>query len=97
METAADLMLEMLPELVHIREGGYERFIPQMLDEFFAAGDRSRYGLMNAVTATAREQRDPEDRWRLEELGGEIGAGTLPAPPSRTPGRCISQPQSLLV
>jgi hypothetical protein len=95
METAADRMLDMLPELDHIRESGYDRFIPQMLDEFFAAGDRSQYGLMNAVTATARDVRDPEDRWRLEELGGAIGAGILPVRPSKAPGRCLSQPRTV--
>jgi hypothetical protein len=32
----------------------------------------SRFDLMNAVTATARNLTDPEARWRLEELGGAI-------------------------
>ena len=31
-----------------------------------------RFGLMNAVTSLARDTRDPEKRWRLEELGGVI-------------------------
>jgi hypothetical protein len=30
------------------------------------------FGFMNAVTAVARDTRDPETRWRLEELGGAV-------------------------
>jgi hypothetical protein len=36
------------------------------------AGDSSAYGLMNAITAVARDERDPETKWRMEELGGGI-------------------------
>jgi len=42
--------------------------------------DRSMFGLMNAVTAVARETRDPETRWRLEELGGAVPVMRLPRP-----------------
>ena len=35
-------------------------------------GDRSLYGLMNAVTATAREVRSPNDNWTLELVGGQL-------------------------
>jgi hypothetical protein len=96
-DTAADQMLNMLPHLRHFQQAGMERFVPQIIREFFVAGDRSRYGLMNAVTATARDERDPEDRWRLEELGGDIGAGILPRHPSNAPGRQLSQPRPLPV
>lgn len=40
--------------------------------------DRSVFGLMNAVTSTARDEADPKIRWRLEELGGAIPAMVLP-------------------
>ncbi len=40
--------------------------------ELARSGDRSAFGLMNAVTATARTTADPELRWQLEELGGAI-------------------------
>jgi hypothetical protein len=33
---------------------------------------------MNAITTTARETRDPETKWRLEELGGAVAAGIEP-------------------
>jgi hypothetical protein len=40
--------------------------------EFEAAQDRTGYGVMNAVTAAARKTTDPDMRWNIEELGGEI-------------------------
>lgn len=36
---------------------------------------RTRFGLMNAVTAVAREAENPELKWRLEEIGGSIAVG----------------------
>jgi hypothetical protein len=97
-DAAADQMLNMLPHLHQFQQAGMERFIPQIIRSFFFANeDHSRYGLMNAVTATARDERDPEDRWRLEELGGDIGAGILPKRPSNAPGRQLSQPRPVPV
>lgn len=49
-------------------------WLPQIFQRFATDGDRSAFGLMNAVTAVAREVRDPETRWRLEELGGSVPA-----------------------
>jgi hypothetical protein len=48
------------------------------MERFFQEADRSRFALMNAVTSVARDTRDPEVRWRLEELGGGILAGRTP-------------------
>ena len=55
----------------------------EIMDQFFREADRTRFGLTNAVTAVARETRDPEVRWRLEELGGAIAAGQVPPSPKR--------------
>jgi hypothetical protein len=62
--------------------------------------DRTVFGLMNAVTSVARDSKDPEERWRLEELGGMIPL--LPHPfeklarehtrPPRTARRIIPDP-----
>ena len=46
----------------------------EIMGRFFGAGDRSRFGLMNAVTSLARDTADPELRWDLEELGGGVPA-----------------------
>jgi hypothetical protein len=59
------------------------RTIPHGLQEeivqtFFQAGDHSVFGLMNAVTSVARDQDDPQVRWRLEELGGGVPALNFP-------------------
>jgi hypothetical protein len=56
------------------------RLIPEVMNRFRAEGDRSAFGLMNAVTSVARDTADPETRWRLEALGGAIAAGRLPVP-----------------
>jgi hypothetical protein len=44
-------------------------------------GDRSPFGLANAVTAVARDTRDPDLRWNLEEFGGAVVA-TVPRHPA---------------
>lgn len=69
---------------------------PQVLDlifkRFHADRDPSRFSLMNAVTSVARDTRDPELRWRLEELGGGIGAGIV-APKQPLGGRQLHRPR----
>jgi hypothetical protein len=56
-----------------------ESSIPQevfddILDRLEQESDKTRYGLMNAVTSVARDTQDPELRWDLEELGGGVAA-----------------------
>ena len=46
----------------------------EIFDRYHSAGDRSAFGVMNAVTSLARETRDPELRWSLEQLGGRVPA-----------------------
>lgn len=53
-------------------------FLEQMMERFLGADDRSAFGLMNAVTSVARDQHDPDLRWRLEELGGGVPAMRFP-------------------
>ncbi|MEM7453926.1 MAG: hypothetical protein AAF456_06170 [Planctomycetota bacterium] len=40
--------------------------------------DRSKFGLMNAITSIARDEKDPEVKWKLELLGGRIPTMPLP-------------------
>lgn len=56
------------------------RALRQILRRFEQVNDRSAFGLMNAVTSTARDARDPDLRWQLELLGGEIAATAVPEP-----------------
>ena len=46
---------------------------------FRQAGERTVFGVMNAVTSVARDQHDPKVRWCLEELGGSVPALLHPA------------------
>ena len=78
MELAADSTLTLLPHLLHFPSRERARLVSIILERFEAGGDNSRFGLMNAVTSLARDTRDPETRWRLEELGGGIPAAILP-------------------
>lgn len=55
-------------------------FIQMVMSEFAQRRDRSQFGMINAVTAVARETRDPATRWRREELGGGILATLMPDP-----------------
>ena len=47
------------------------------------ADDRTAYGVMNAVTATAREAGDAGMRWEMEELGGAVVARVDPCGPGK--------------
>ena len=46
----------------------------EIVSRFESGRDPSLFGLMNAITSTARDEPDPEVRWRLEELGGSVPA-----------------------
>ncbi len=82
---AANLSLHLFPALLRQRTGLVGRHLDEIVRRFTAASDHSVYGLMNAVTSTARDEPDPEQRWRLEELGGAIPA--LLRPRQRDPQR----------
>jgi hypothetical protein len=66
-----DVILNMMPFLSRLPSLGPE-VAQQIFKRFFHENDRTRYGLMNAVTSLARDTRDHATRWRLEELGGRI-------------------------
>lgn len=76
-----------------------------VLQRYRCGKDRTAFGLMNAVTSVARDSQDPEDRWRLEELGGMIPLLPYPfeklardhARPPRTASRIIPDPMPVHV
>jgi len=49
----------------------------EVLSQYRKEGDRSRFGLAQAITAVARDLQDPELKWDLEKLGGAVALGTL--------------------
>lgn len=82
----ANEAINMLAALSHLPRGISGPVVQQVLERYFRVEEPSRFGVVNAVTATARETRDPELRWRLEELGGGIAARILPHQPADESG-----------
>ena len=75
---------------------GDQKLVMGILDHFLDQRDRSVFGLMNAVTSIARDEEEPERRWRLEELGGGILAALKPPVPVLDSGerRDLPKPQT---
>jgi hypothetical protein len=80
-DVQADFALTVLPWFSRLSTGIHTAALNQILERFFQDGDSSQFGLANAVTAVARDTRDPEARWNLEEFGGGIAVGTVPPLP----------------
>ena len=78
--TEVDNVLELLPMFTQVFGSRATEMFGLILNQFAGEGDQTRLGLMNAVTAIARDEPDPETRWRLEELGGGVPAFVLPNP-----------------
>lgn len=74
-EIQVDIALALMPMLSRFASGGNLGVVSQIMNQFLRDGDQSRFGLANAITAIARETRDPGLRWDLEELGGGIAVG----------------------
>jgi hypothetical protein len=79
-EIEADAALQLLPRIAHFPPQVVAQFLPLVFQRFAADGDRTAFGLMNAVTSVARDTEDPETRWKLEELGGSLPAQLRPRP-----------------
>jgi hypothetical protein len=72
-EKGVDLALELTPMLMRMSQGRPDyRALHEILFRFMGETDRSRFGLMNAVTSVARDTDDQDLRWHLEELGGGV-------------------------
>jgi hypothetical protein len=77
-EMEADLVIQLTPYLVRFSKHVAAQMFADIEKRFTKKRDHSLYGLTNAVTAAARDTRDPEMRWRLEEMGGSIPALVKP-------------------
>lgn len=84
--TATDLILQLLPWLTRLSTGRDTNLFPPFMDHFLREGDSSRFGMANAVTATARDVQDPDVKWDLEKLGGAVARGTVPRLPTKDGG-----------
>ncbi len=80
-QTQVDLAIALLPLASRLSGSGRASMVLQIMDRFFRDGDRSRFGLANAITAVARDTQDQDLRWDLEELGGAVAIGDVPNKP----------------
>jgi hypothetical protein len=67
-----DSALTLMPMLSRLRADFAPEVLNAIVDRFFGGRDNSRFGLLNAVTSVARDTSDPEVRWRLEVIGGDL-------------------------
>ena len=84
-EVEADVALQFLPYVSTLPSHMVSSVVPLIFQRFAADRDRTLFGLMNAVTAVARGIRDPEAKWRLEELGGSMPARLVGLPKTVSP------------
>ncbi len=87
-EVAIDLALTLMPFAARFPGA----ILSQLMRQFFGEGDRSAFGLGNAITATARDQSDPDLRWRLEEFGAGVFADPTPGRPSDDRRAALKEP-----
>ena len=71
-DVAADMAITFSAYMTSHRRAISRTTMREVLLRYGQSEDRSMYGLLNAVTSLARDTRDPETKWRLQELGGEI-------------------------
>jgi hypothetical protein len=81
LEAEVNIALMMMPMLARLPSHASTEILKRFARGFAEGRDRSRFGFMNAVTSTARDTRDPEVRWRLEEFGGMVASGIAPRNP----------------
>jgi hypothetical protein len=78
LERKMDVMMSMLALLQHVPKSTHQSLFDHLFryesdEPGVRPEDRGTlFGLMQRITAAARDQGDPETRWRLEELGGGV-------------------------
>lgn len=89
-ETEVEVGLNLLPLLSQCSARVQADTLSHIMKEFFGGKDHSQFGLVNAITATARDTRDPQLRWDLEELGGGVLVDSpAPAPDGGTLSKAL--------
>jgi hypothetical protein len=84
LNSSATFMSQFLPLIHRFGRDAGRRFYERVLSNFEDENDRSTFALMNAITAVARDERDPEIRWMLEVIGGSLPARVHAARPEPT-------------
>lgn len=72
LDSEANVAFHLFPLLNRFPSDTAIRVFQMVLTRFNRGGDASVFGLMNALTSTARDESDPETRWALEVAGGEL-------------------------
>lgn len=70
--TEVNVLLNLTSHLTSLPPELTREILERVTREYARGGDDSRYGFINAVTAVARETRDPRGKWELEVLGGRL-------------------------
>jgi hypothetical protein len=70
----------LLTMLTQTQETKLDRYIALISEQIEREDEPTHYAFMNAITAVARDVQDPDDKWRLEELGGGVLAAVEPKP-----------------
>jgi hypothetical protein len=79
-DASVDIALHILPMLSRLDAESRVRIFREIAFRFSEDPKRSGFALMNAITSVARDTRDADLRWRLEELGGGLPARLIPTP-----------------
>ena len=79
MQSAIDMRPDTIISMLSHFDDLPEQLMRLVLREFDRE-ERSAYGVFNAMTSVARETRDPERKWRLEDTAGGVLA-RLPVSP----------------
>jgi hypothetical protein len=74
LQSPVDFALTLTPKLSGVPVELAVELLTSVADRYSKSRDKSRFGLMNVVTAVARDTSDPEVRWYLEKIGGAISA-----------------------
>ena len=78
-EMHADVAIQLMPAIARLAPEWRAQVLSQVMQRFSVEGDRTAFGLMNAVTSVARDTRDPNARWQLEVLGGTMPSRMRPS------------------
>jgi hypothetical protein len=89
-QSEASMAISLMPLLSNLPAKVASVVLRNILGNFDQGRDGSTYGLMNAVTATARGIQDPELRWKLEVMGGAVAARFKPSAPSAGPAMTLA-------
>jgi len=76
-----DTVLNLMPLLSSVAGQSVKHLLADILNNLFEQKEQTQFSLANAITAAARDTKDPQTRWNLEELGGAVLIAAAPKLP----------------